>query len=206
MELDGPVELAAPRPARKREPSPDGTAQPQHYGGFRGLGGEKEATFREKRRKVEAAMPESRVTHIDPIAVRCAEAPFGAWAAQKEKRVATAFGRIIERDWYDKQELTMRPVERVHLNAVREHFAMRRDKIQTPDFRARPKSNTLTRQSWAESLEAMEVLNRETHVATFFHGLVGRTIQKRLHKQAKLDAEAAKKAADRAAKVSASIF
>ncbi len=157
----------------------------RNYGGFRGLksADTEPLTARDRRKKVEEHMPEAKITHIDPLAVRCAEAPFTAWAAEKERRVATAFCRIVERDWYDKYELTLRPVERAHMNAVREHYAMRRDKLLTPDIQARPKSNTLTKQAWCESMEAIEILHKDTHVGSFFQGLVGRHIQKRLHQE-----------------------
>ena len=160
---------------------------PKQYGGFKGLNPSdlEPMTFKDRRKKVEENLTEDQITHIDPIAVRCAEVPFHAWAAQKEKRVSEAFGRIIERDWYDKYELTLRPIERAHMNAVREHYAMRRDKIKTPDIQAKPKSNTLTKKEWCESMEAIEVLNKDTSVGSFFQGMVGKHIQKRLRREEK---------------------
>lgn len=160
---------------------------PKSYGGFRGLRNAdlEPMTVKDRRKKADEQLTEDKITHIDPLAVRCAEAPFGAWAAEKEKRVSSAFGRIIERDWYDKYELTLRPVERAHMNAVREHYAMRRDKLKTPDIQARPKSNTLTKQAWCESMEAIEVLHKDTNVSSFFQGMVGKHIQKRMRKEEK---------------------
>lgn len=179
-----------PHPAGSNSPS---KLDPKLYGGFRGLRSDdlEPLTVRDRRRKADDQVTEDKITHIDPLAVRCAEAPFGAWAAEKERRVATAFSRIVERDWYDKYELALRPIERAHMNAVREHYAMRRDKLRTPDIQARPKSNALTRQAWCESMEAIEVLHKDTNVSSFFQGMVGKHIQQRMRREekARLDAE-----------------
>ena len=63
---------------------------PKQYGGFKGLNPSdfEPMTFKDRRKRLEDNLTEDQITHIDPLAVRCAEVPFNAWAAQKEKRVS----------------------------------------------------------------------------------------------------------------------
>ena len=169
--------MSAPPPS-----APD--AKPISRGGFAGVP-EGTISTSHKARESHKAYLKTRfdastpVMHADPQRVRLAEVPFDGWEKEKEGRVKVAFDRIIERDWYDKYEHNLKPVEQVHVNAVREHYAMRRDKLKTPDIRARPGSNTLPPNEWAANMEALDSLKRETNVGTFFRGLVGRKMSSR---------------------------
>ena len=153
-------------------------------GGFRGVP-ESTITAAHKSRAAQAAYLKRKldenqpVMHADPQRVRLAQVPFEGWEKEKEARIKVAYDRIVEREWYDKFESNLKPMEQVHINAVREHYAMRRDKIKTPDIRARPGSNTLPPNEWAANMEALDCLKRDTHVSTFFRGLVGRKLSAR---------------------------
>jgi hypothetical protein len=200
------------------------------------------------------------ITHTDPLAVRLAEVPYDGWQAEKERRVRAAYERVVENEWIDPwAEAALGPLERIHMNAVREHFAMRRDRLKTPCLPAseralmpshaaprpaaaasaagpgfvasggsdshfdartvavaaeafnaraahpatrqqhqqqkRGKVNALTRVEWAESMEALSHLKRDTNLQTFFRGMVGRRVQKREAVAADMGFESAANAA-----------
>lgn len=112
--------------------------------------------------------------HDVDAAARVARVPFDGWAKEKEARVRTAFQRIIEKGWYDKHEQSLNAAEQVHVNAVREHYAMRRDKLKTPDWRAAPGGNTWTRLEWAGNMEAIDALAPTTSVQAGFKRMLQR--------------------------------
>lgn len=115
---------------------------------------------------------------------RLVSVPLKGWEQQKAKRVEEAYHRIVEREWFDKFEANLKQVEQVHINAVREHFAMRRDKIKTPDVRCRRGSNAIGREEWARNVEALNSLTTDTNVGTFFRGLAGKQKAARLKRAA----------------------
>ena len=105
---------------------------------------------------------------------RHSDIPFEGWEKQKQSLVVRAFDRIIEHEWYDKFENNLKDVERIHINSVREHYAMRRDRVKTPAPLSAKGGNCMNSHDWAANMEALEILNGETNVQTFFRGLVGR--------------------------------
>ena len=104
--------------------------------------------------------------------IRLANVPFDGWQKEKEKRCEVAFNRIIEHDWYDKFEGNMSMNEMIHVNAVREHYAMRRDKIKTPAEIPLKGTNTISCLDWAADMEAIEQLNRDTGVSQGFRQMM----------------------------------
>ena len=55
---------------------------------------------------------------------------------------------------------------------MREHYAMRRDKIKTPDAQCRKGSNTMPALQWAENMEAINDLKPGTCVREHFTDLL----------------------------------
>jgi hypothetical protein len=131
-----------------------------------------------------------QVGRNDETNARIVSVPLAGWEQQKAKRVEEAFHRIVEKEWFDKFEGNLKPVEQIHINAVREHFAMRRDKIKTPDL-SRKGSNAIGREEWARNVEAIDSLSRDTNVGTFFRGLAGKQRANRMKQQAAASRRAA---------------
>ena len=86
----------------------------------------------ERRNAAQQQRQQTLQMQADHNATTIASVNLGQWEVEKEKRVHAAFDRIIEKEWYDKYEANLKASERNHINAVREHFSMRRDKIKTP--------------------------------------------------------------------------
>lgn len=97
---------------------------------------------------------------------------FGGWEEEKEIRVKNAFNRIIEHEWYDKLEGNLKAVELVHINAVREHYAMRRDKVKTPALLGGKKSNSMTALQWADNVNSIHDLKPSTNLRDHFMDMV----------------------------------
>mmetsp|Transcript_38 Transcript_38/g.139 ORF Transcript_38/g.139 Transcript_38/m.139 type:complete len:220 (-) Transcript_38:32-691(-) len=160
-------------------------------GGFRGMpesarvrpSGHAGVTARERAEEARARREEQGeipVHRRDEHALRMATVPLEGWEREKEKRVKKAFNRIVEKEWFDQFEGNLKLVEQIHVNAVREHFAMRRDRIKTPDVKCRKGGNTISREDWARNVEALNYLDSSTNVGTFFRGLAGKQRAKRL--------------------------
>jgi hypothetical protein len=155
------------------------TGKPFGMGGFYGIPNTVMAAG-DSRKRTSRAPPDGAALYEERShEVRMAQVPFDGWEREKEKRVAVAFGRVIEREWADRREQDLKACERVHINAVREHYAMRRDKLKTPDVRARRGGNTLSQEEWAANVEAIDVLQGGTGIQTFFRGMVGKQIKER---------------------------
>lgn len=154
---------------------------------------------------VRAEIHENRpVKHRDEHAVRMATVNLEGWETEKEKRVQKAFNRIVEHEWYDKFEGNLKVVEQIHVNAVREHFAMRRDKLKTPDVKCRKGGNAIGREDWARNVEAINYLAGSTNIGTHFRGLVGQQRKRRLDQmRAAAEAPLVSPAAARAAAAAA---
>jgi hypothetical protein len=171
-------------------------------GGFRGLptaerirpsdfAGQDARRRGDQVRASRESLDDRPVKHLNEQAVRMAEVPMEGWEREKEKRVHTAFHRIVEREWFDKFEANLKAVEQVHVNAVREHFAMRRDKLKTPDVKCRKGGNAIGREDWARNVEALNQLQPSTNIGTHFRGLVGRQRYQRMHGMPKPKQQAA---------------
>lgn len=96
------------------------------------------------------------------------------WERQKEVRVRNAFDRIVDHGWYDKSEANLKAIELGHINAVREHYAMRRDKVKTPTLLGGIKTNTWHPLEWADNVNAVDDLSRTTNLETCFMTLLKR--------------------------------
>eukprot|EP00744_Colponema_vietnamica_P022270 GILI01031972.1.p1 GENE.GILI01031972.1~~GILI01031972.1.p1 ORF type:complete len:244 (-),score=39.67 GILI01031972.1:71-802(-) len=90
----------------------------------------------ELRNRAQSDRQHTLQMRADQNVMKIASVNMSQWEIEKEKRVKVAFDRIIEKDWYDKYELNLKASEQNHINAVREHFSMRRDKIKTPAISA----------------------------------------------------------------------
>lgn len=143
-------------------------------GGFGGLNSRATydyVTAEEIRRKREEAKQEraAKITAAkDEKLLKLATVSMNQWEIEKEKRVKVAFDRIIEHEWFDKFEGNLKLAEQRHINAVREHFAMRRDRIKTPDAAAQvgvvassSKTNVMSAFEWADNIHAMDQLGME---------------------------------------------
>jgi len=162
-------------------------------GGFSGVPKEEKTTIHQKSitaHKIEIPKSASQrnykpQTHPDASRtsrdqdVRVAKVPFEGWQREKENRVKTAFHRILERDWYDKYEQNLSDAELIHINAVREHYAMRRDKAMTPSLNCDKGSNTFTPLEWCSNMEAVEALNRGTDIKAHFRGMIHKRARRR---------------------------
>lgn len=153
----------------KQEPKPS-------VGGFSGLP-ESDSVARRKAAQARKDTPhEQRAaaasSRVEEDVMRLANVPFDGWQKEKEKRCEVAFNRILEKDWYDKFEANMSNHELIHVNAVREHYAMRRDKIKTPAAIPFKGSNAITCLEWAAEMEAIEELNRDTGVRNGFRDML----------------------------------
>lgn len=97
---------------------------------------------KEEQRRDRLAERDARAAALaDRDIVALASVRLEGWEQEKEIRVRNAFARIVDREWYDKSEQTLKAVELGHINAVREHYAMKRDKIMTPSLAALHPSN-----------------------------------------------------------------
>jgi hypothetical protein len=115
--------------------------------------------------------------------VKLASVRMDGWEKEKEVRVRNAFDRIIQKGWYDKSEHTLKAAELGHINAVREHYAMRRDKIKTPSFLPTKRSNAMTALEWADNVNAVDDLSESTNLRDHFAEMLqrrSRTIKKQL--------------------------
>lgn len=183
-------------------------------GGYHGLpekvltGGEAQRaamTIQRRKREDTRRADELKPSFDEAERIRMASVPFEGWSKEKEVRVKRAVDRILEHDWYDKFENNLKDVEKVHINAVREHFAMRRDRIQTPalmpvgrgcgrvtaaatprslgpseERTRKPVPNYMASGEWMANMEALDLLQGGTNVGTFFRGMVGERRQKRM--------------------------
>ena len=104
--------------------------------------------------------------------------PTEGWEREKAQRVEVAFQRILQREWWDKFEGNMKLVDQIHINAVREHYALKRDKIKTPALIATRKSNTMNAMDWAANMEAVQRLNGGTGLQQHFLKMARKKSQK----------------------------
>jgi hypothetical protein len=156
------------------------------------------STVSEAERKERALQRDFRGAQLaDREIVKLASVSMEGWEREKELRVRNAFDRIVEHGWYDRAESTLKAVELGHINSVREHYAMRRDKIKTPallphNHRAaaasgqrRPpvENNTISALEWADNVNALDELSRETHLENHFMGLMERKVAARRRQQ-----------------------
>ena len=162
--------MSTPSPTRRQ-------ASTFSKGGFAGLSSGTKIDYvaaEEIRRQREEAKRE-RAAKLDLVKdekiLKLATVSMNQWEIEKEKRVKVAFDRIIEHEWFDKFEGNLKVGEQRHINAVREHFAMRRDKIKTPDSAAQTgvvasskKTNVMTAFEWADNIHAMDQLGMEGSV------------------------------------------
>lgn len=122
----------------------------------------------------------------DQRLVKLATVSMEGWEREKEQRVRQAFDRIVEHGWYDRAESTLKAIELGHVNAVREHYAMRRDKIRTPALLqstgvrqrddAAVERNTISALEWADNVNALDELSRTTNLGDHFMGLMHRKV------------------------------
>lgn len=166
-----------------------------------GISAREAAAMQRQRRIDENEIP---VHRKDEHALRMATVPLEGWEREKEKRVKKAFNRIVEKEWFDQFEGNLKLVEQIHINAVREHFAMRRDRLKTPDVKVRKGGNTISREEWARNVEALNYLDHSTNVGTFFKGLAGKQRAQRLAAERSAAASAGVQRAARGAESAAS--
>jgi hypothetical protein len=105
------------------------------------------------------------------------------WEGEKEVRVKTAFDRILHHGWYDKLESNLKAMELIHVNAVREHFAMRRDRIQTPSLIAGKRTNTMEALEWADNVNSINDLKATTNLRDNFMQFVSKKAEQRKRHQ-----------------------
>lgn len=185
-------------------------APPFSKGGFSGMASNvvtQNSTVSEAERKERALQRDFRAAQLaDRDIVKLASISMEGWEREKEHRVRNAFDRIVEHGWYDRAESTLKAVELGHVNAVREHYAMRRDKIKTPALmqqqltrRAPPQQqlrkggnaagvrdvehNTISALEWADNVNALDELSRTTHLENHFMGLMERKAAARRKQQ-----------------------
>jgi hypothetical protein len=161
------------------------------------------STVSEAERKERALQRDFRAAQLaDREIVKLASVSMEGWEREKELRVRNAFDRIVEHGWYDRAESTLKAVELGHINSVREHYAMRRDKIKTPALlqhnhrgaaaaprngsglrRPPVENNTISALEWADNVNALDELSRETHLENHFMGLMERKVAARRRQQ-----------------------
>lgn len=191
--------------------------QPLHHspplskGGFAGMTGRvvlAGSTVSPALREERALQRDHRAAELaDRDIVKLAGVRMEGWEREKEVRVRNAFERIVEHGWYDKSEVSLKAIELGHINAVREHYAMRRDKIKTPalfptsvaaplsramrlDPESQPgpattgtKQNTWNALEWADNVNAVDELSKPTNVQQHFAYLIEVQSAKRKKKQ-----------------------
>ncbi len=119
----------------------------------------------------------------DASVLKLANVNLEGWEQEKEQRVKGAFERIVHHGWYDKLESNLKAMELVHVNAVREHFAMRRDKIMTPSLTGGRHSNTLTALEWADNVNSIHNLKATTNLRDNFMLFVSKKSEQQKRQQ-----------------------
>jgi hypothetical protein len=119
----------------------------------------------------------------DACVMKLANVNLEGWEQEKEVRVKGAFERILHHGWYDKLESNLKAMELIHVNAVREHYAMRRDKIQTPSLIGGKRSNTLTALEWADNVNSISDLKATTNLRDNFMQFVTKKSEQRKRQQ-----------------------
>ena len=142
------------------------------------------STVSARERKARADQRDFRAaTLADKNLVKLASVRLEGWEREKEVRVRNAFDRIVDHGWYDNAESTLKVMELGHINAVREHYAMRRDKIKTPALISGPKTNSCHALEWVDNVNAIDDLSKTTHLQNHFMGLMRQKVAARQRRQ-----------------------
>jgi len=89
---------------------------------------------------------------------------FEGWDKQKEKKTRVAVGRILDRGWYSPHAHKLCDEDLRHMHALREHFSMRRNKVQTPSVG----ENTMAQHEWHSNMNALTVLSHGHDIGSVF--------------------------------------
>ncbi|KEG10787.1 hypothetical protein DQ04_03291040 [Trypanosoma grayi] len=112
-----------------------------------------------------------------------AVAPVDGLERERAKRVRVAFDRILDRGWIGVSEQDLTPHEMAHVNAVREHYALRRDLLLTPSCSAGPGSNVIEVGEWVANASALNASSCNTGVQDGFLALVQQRAEERMRRE-----------------------
>ena len=168
-------------------PPKNATTRPLSRGGFTGIAStviKQDSAVPDDVRRARAIERDLRgLQEADASILKLANVNLEGWELEKEVRVKGAFERILHHGWYDKLESNLKAVELVHVNAVREHFAMRRDKIKTPSLEGGKRSNTMTALEWVDNVNSLHDLKTTTNLRDNFMEFVSRKSEQRKRSQ-----------------------
>ncbi|KAH9579915.1 hypothetical protein LSM04_004265 [Trypanosoma melophagium] len=103
---------------------------------------------------------------------------------QKEaERVKVIDLQLFEREYLDNSEQHRTPYDMAHINAVREHCALRRDFLRTPRWKSRVENNARNEQFLVENRNLMSSPVWEPGVDANFTALARRRAEQRMRRE-----------------------